>query len=38
VIKVQIEIGDKDTPPDDETLRALNQLLENIDEKFRFEK
>ena len=38
VIKVQIEIGDKDTSPDDETVRALNQLLENIDEKFRFVK
>jgi len=38
VIKVQIEIGDKDTPIDDETIRAMNQLLENIDENLRFEK
>ncbi|MGI6139526.1 MAG: DUF499 domain-containing protein [Candidatus Hydrogenedentales bacterium] len=38
VIKVQIEIGDKDTPPDDETVNALNKLLETIDEKFRFER
>ena len=38
VIKVQIEIGDKETPPQDETDKALNKLLEPIDEKFRFER
>lgn len=37
VIKVQIELGDTVTPPDDETVRALNLLLENIDSNFRFE-
>ncbi|MCF7707718.1 MAG: DUF499 domain-containing protein [Verrucomicrobia bacterium] len=38
VIKVQIEIGDEYIQPDDETIQALNQLLEGINEKFRFKK
>lgn len=36
VIKVHLEIGDKDAQPDDETVNALNHLLENIDGKLRF--
>ena len=38
VFRVQIEIGDKDTQPDGDTIRALNQLLQDIDLNWRFEK
>jgi hypothetical protein len=38
VIKVRMEIGDGNKRPDDETLKSLNTLLENIDDKFRFKK
>jgi hypothetical protein len=36
--RVQVELGDGQTQPDDETVRSINQLLGDISDDFQFEK
>jgi hypothetical protein len=36
--QVQIELGDGETQPDDETIKSINRILGDISDRFQFVK